>query len=354
MTAQRTAAVRIVLAGLAGVAVLGAGLIGWRAWQRSTVPPPGRVLGQSLPQNNNWAGQQVLLGGPDGTTIQLWSKDEGVRPLQGFEARTIAAAAATTDGSTLLLAEQQGKSALLWMLDATGARIVAALTGSVTSLRISADGRFAGFLWQQPGRTAFDLHAVDTKTGTVQRVADDILGAQWLTRGAGLISVNAAGELHYHALLLTGTFDAPQLLATAIGFPAVIGLDRLLFFRPATADQPAAVVNMDLIRKEQFIVAPIAAPVLAGAQIVPDAAAQRALLFLPSETEEQNASLALLDLANGQMQPLSVAGSRARWLDNSHVLLEQRSATASRLVYVSVDEGTSFSLPGDDQQHLLP
>ncbi len=321
--------------------LVGAGFAGWYGLRPLLRTPQGSVLGVSS-VSAFWQ-RQLLLTGDNGTSLAVWSEEQGIQPVAELRDTAVMAAAVAPDGdSAVLVIEREGSQLLAQYEAQRTPRTLAGIAGSIARLQFAPEGRFLSFLQTRDTRLP-ELDVLDRVNGAIRRVQTGVIASTWLPLRQGLVTLDAENQLWYHALQRDGSFDPPVLLGSARSNPVMEQTADRLFFIPREENQ-AVLASLNLTSREQHLIAPLplTAPFPESIELTLSPSGKRMLLQYAAPQEPTRHVSLEVDLVTSAVRTLPLEGLRAVWLDEDRLFAEQTVAQQQQLiVYNLLDDKTN-------------
>lgn len=163
------------------------------------------------------------------------------------------------------------------------------------------------------------------------QVSADAEHAEWIEQPLAVVSVDARGQIWYHAVQLDGRVDPPQYLTSAASDIAVAPGRPELYFATKT-DDGFTLRSFSLITREQRLIAPLTGSVAERPmrlRLAPDG--KTAALTAARDAAEENEEILLISLDTGKVETLAAIARDIRWRDETTLFFERVTGSAVHL-----------------------
>lgn len=300
----------------------------------------GSVLG-AVTSKAFWKGKELFVSQAQPGRLFLWTLQHAPSEALLPGDPDVTLAVASSDDAQLIVVSQEGSQNVFWKFEQDAApALLAATSGDVTHLAYAPKAPLLLYLERRPREDGFRMNILNTLDGSTQQVGTNVVSAMWVPEPQAIISVDGSGQMWFHTLQLSGDIDPPQLLGSAVGSVVADQANPRIAYVAKTAEG-AGLKVLDLIRKEERLVTPLAAiPEGRAAQLSLSPDGKRVVLIAPQAAEQENGSLTLID-ETGSAKQLDAIGRESRWVDDEHILYERVTTGSPQLWEYDLSTGAT-------------
>ncbi len=331
---------------------------------RVKLATPGKPAVTVLAASSNvqWVDPGYLVFAKDGALVAQRFDPDAVQttgallPIAGpvIYSRSTTRAAFGVSRTGVLVYSSEGDSSHMAWIDRTGTSAGAVLTGDLSGVRLSPDGRRALFARATPAIGTYDLWFIDLAKGAEWRLTSEPtseIGGRWLPDGGGIVfSAERDGPPHLFSRRLDEDKDRELRPSGTFTMAHDIAPDGLIAFRVVTETKPRVVWGLAAGRPEPV---PLMRPQsdVEDLRFSPDG---RLVSFVSSESERPEVYVAQRDAPLGRVRVSSAGGRSPRWGQRGELLFVSQqgammSATVRGPVLSASPPRPLFTIPSSHQ-----
>ncbi|MFH1171030.1 MAG: hypothetical protein V1778_00635 [bacterium] len=319
----------------------------WVAYVTLQSPHHGDILGEETGWPAFWRSGELFFVGGEHPTLKVLdlSGIAADAPIGGVpDARQVAV---SRDHSLMILVSHDGSQDVFWRFAEEQAPVpIAATRGEVKEIAFSASAKTLFFLAAWEGETRQHLLLLNTESGSLMNVSTDAASATWIDSPSALLSVDSRGKIWYHALRLSGETESPSFIGDASSV-LIPEQGKAAFLFVGKTDKEYALRSYNLATKEQRLLAPLPSiPEGRSFLLRASPSGKNLLVLIPTVTEKENCSLALVSTETGAVSMLAAQARDVRWRDDGQFLYERMSAGLPQVWTYALDtQATALLFP---------